>query len=224
MKPIKALIDELLELVEVAEKNGDFHWQLFEVRDDGHLTLNSLHDKPYTYDFYMRVGTHMGQPRQAIMSCGRFIKIRKYGTKEHWKLNTLDPIHPNTCLYYVQPSPYIYGTWQGQLGGTPTVAQTTAPQYVWDPAKSFHDYTTNMQYAQANIYTQTIPNQLARWSGVQWQPNYTGCGGIMTTGTTTPCPVVVSSGNWTGLAQPTTPSTPGVLTTIGNMLGMTAKI
>lgn len=220
MKPIKALIDELLELVEIAEKNWDFHWQLFEVRDDGHLTLNSLHDKPYTYDFYMRVGTHMGQPRQAIMSCGRFIKIRKYGTKELWKLNALDPSHPNTCLYYVQPSPYIaYGTWQSQLGGTPTVAQTTAPQYVWDPAKAFQNYAVNMQYAQVNLYTQT--NQLAGYGGIQGQP-VSSYGGIITTSTT--CPVVVNSGNWTGLAQPATPSTPGVLTTIGNMLGVTAKI
>ena len=178
MKPIKSLTDELLELVEVAEKEGNFHWQLFEVRDDGHLQLDGFGKKPYTYDFYMRVGTHMGQPRQAIMSCGKFIKIRKYGVKEHWKLNTLDPNKPNTCFYYVQPSPYVQ--YQYAYGGAPTpAANPSGPTYTWDPAKAFSEYLVGgapmAQWAQLQGQQYAQPHQLSglQQAGIQQYTGYT---------------------------------------------------
>ena len=215
MKPIKSLTDELLELVEVAEKEGNFHWQLFEVREDGHLQLDGFGKKPYTYDFYMRVGTHMGQPRQAIMSCGKFIKIRKYGVKEHWKLNTLDPNKPNTCFYYVQPSPYVQ--YQYAYGGAPTpAANPSGPTYTWDPAKAFPEYLVGG--AQIAQWTQlpninTLGNYAQTLSGLQQA-------GVQHTGYQTSIPVTfIPTATTAG-----TVTSPGILGTIGNMLGVTTKI
>ena len=206
MKPIKSLTDELLELVEVAEKEGNFHWQLFEVRDDGHLQLDGFGKKPYTYDFYMRVGTHMGQPRQAIMSCGKFIKIRKYGVKEHWKLNTLDPNKPNTCFYYVQPSPYTQ--YYYAYGGAPTpAANPSGPTYTWDPAKAFSEYLVGGA-------------PMAQWAQLQGQQYAQPLSGLQQqyTGYTTSVPVTFIP------TATTTVTSPGILGTIGNILGVTTKI
>lgn len=245
MKPIKSLNEELLELMEVAEKEGHFSWEAFEGTDDGHLTFKGFGEEPYTYDFYMRVGTHMGQPRQAILSCGKFMKMRKAEKKEHWHLKQINPHKVSDSLYVVS-QPYGSPTVGGllQVGGPPYAGAFTgfgggfvggfgqasavpmvSTHYTWNPDKAFPDYAllqaqANAQYAQQyNQYSQINVNitnvpTLARWGGLQsgltGQP-YT----LTNAGAATMAPVY----------QTTTQTyQPGILSTLGNMLGVTTKI
>lgn len=236
MKPIKTLADELSDLVEIAENEGHFCWEAFEKRDDGHLVFHSLY-KCYPYDFYLRVGLHMKQPRQAIMCCGKFIKMRKFETKPHWHLKDLNPHNLKDSLYFVAGTggygQTIAGAWPNQmvtLGGIQT--NYNPPSYHWNPEKAYPEPTT-IGSPYYTGYQQFVPTTTT-----------TTAGSITVAGTTTftnpvtfaqpvtflqganqQAATAVNSGSWTGLGQPATGIQPtGLLGTIGSMLGLSTKI
>lgn len=227
MKPIKTLADELSELVEIAENEGHFCWEAFEKKDDGHLVFHSLY-KCYPYDFYMRVGLHMKQPRQAIMCCGKFIKVRRFETKPHWQLKDLNPHDLKDSLYFVAgtggygqlPPQGIWPNQQVTLGGIQT--NYNPPSYHWNPEKAFPEpsfggpFYSGYQQQIPTITTGTVTMPFNTTGGIQWVSpgsTYQGTG------------QAISSSTWTGLNQPATGiQAPGLLGTIGSMFGLTSKI
>jgi hypothetical protein len=93
MPPIKTLEEAPVYIL------GDWTWEAFETIPDGHLRLAGNEVEPYCADFYMRVGLHLERPVQAIVSCGKFIRLRR---DERWTmhfLNKIDPTDPYSSLY-----------------------------------------------------------------------------------------------------------------------------
>jgi hypothetical protein len=85
-----------------------YDWPMFEARPTGNLRLSEwasipggeeLVSIPPTYDFYMRVGLHLGRPTQAIFSHGKFLRIRREKRFEGCDLKKIDPNKPDECLY-----------------------------------------------------------------------------------------------------------------------------
>lgn len=95
-------------------KNLD--WLGFESKDDGEIEID---DQLY----WMRVGLHFQRPMQAIMTWGKFVKMRAAPVWDGWPLLILNPNRgPDNCFYHISSyglisdglSPSIHRTWKPQ--------------------------------------------------------------------------------------------------------------
>ena len=136
MKPIKPLEEELQEYL------GDWGFPAFESTENGHIRLDD-NPKRYVYDFYMRVGLHMKRPTQVIMSCGKYLKMRKAEKWASFPLRDIDPGNPETTLYEEtdwSSANLQLQVYQAQIqayqyqGGIPVSAPTLPkPKRTWRP-------------------------------------------------------------------------------------------
>lgn len=135
---------------------SDHLWHLFETEIDGEAQVDE--------DLYwMRVGLHLNRPMQAIMTMGKFLKMKPASKWENgsWRLKVLDPKRgPDNCMYEY----YDHSTKDNNR-----LLSTWKPQYV--PM-----YNPN-QFA----YLQPHPYQQGTLMGIGAAPTLTS-GGINTTG------------------------------------------
>jgi hypothetical protein len=106
-------IETLEELIK------DYTWEDFEATEQGRILV--VDRKWGSVPYFMRVGLHLvNRPTQAIMSMGRFLRMRELGgIFGDLKLKKIDPANPNGCLYPKQgdnPNFHIFN-----------------PANVWDP-------------------------------------------------------------------------------------------
>lgn len=222
MKPVRSLDDDLSDIRDLCE------WKKFEDTDLGNLTIINPErfwpesDQPYSYDCYLRVGLHMGQPTEAVMSCGRFIKMRKYnGDTQFFTLSKLDPRKPQDSLYGFTDFGYSTGfstpvfpptgyTLQGIPLQTTMAPPAVTTRFHWNPAVAYQHMSSQWGALNVpNIYPQqTIAAGYAQYAQAAYAQT------TMPAATTTiPAPIQT----WTGL-QSQTSDTPSFLGSIGNTL------
>lgn len=140
MTPIKELKDELVAFGE------RLHFENFERTQLGHLTYDLPirwlveDEEPWTtYDFYMRVGLHLGRVTQAIMCCGHFLKMRAESRWPKELYNAMKPLDP------LSPDDNLYPCYTAYMGGH--------PQGHWRPDQGYvaNPYGQALQQAQQNL-------------------------------------------------------------------------
>ena len=192
MKPIKPLEEELQEYL------GDWGFPAFESTENGHIRLDD-NPKRYVYDFYMRVGLHMKRPTQVIMSCGKYLKMRKAEKWASFPLRDIDPGNPETTLYEetdwssanLQLQAYQAQIYQGGNLGLVPAPTLPKPKRTWRPVMPSYGNSYGTAVASGPL---TIPNG-------GYTTTYVGYGQLMGNMPTVWTTNAITSNQLSGLAK-----------------------
>ncbi len=145
-------------------------WGSLEKIDDGHFMMidtQSIDDEfgESVYDFYLRVGLHMGRPVQVVMANGNFMRFRGGMKWEAYPLKQLNPKKPLESLYSKELTQQ-YGSQYGVIGTVSPIQQYT----IIPSDNSVRSYVSKDYWDPAMVYPEPeVAAQQARWMAAQVQ-------------------------------------------------------